>query len=229
MASAYGKVGRMSSLIFYTDEQQALVATDTLAMSYDGKPFLYTTKAILVPHLHLLVCTTGVSGILTRWFLQINDGMLVRDVDHLNVHTPHTLDVLWRAYKEELAIPDDVTGTVYYFGFSVTERVIHAYAYRSVHQFRSETIPYGVGTRPVLPVAGTYDVPKDIKKMMDAQRAFQATRPREERVSIGGEIQIHHLTAKGCNVYTLDRFDDYEADERAIYENFRQSHSPDAS
>ena len=42
----------MSSLIFRTEREQVLVATDTLATSSDGKPGFFTTKAFIVPHLY---------------------------------------------------------------------------------------------------------------------------------------------------------------------------------
>lgn len=55
---------------------------------------------------------------------------------------------------------------------------------------------------------------------MDDQRAIQALRSNDERVYIGGEIEIYHLSKDGFAIYTLDRFDDYGKDEKAIYENF---------
>jgi hypothetical protein len=57
--------------------------------------------------------------------------------------------------------------------------------------------------------------------MMDEQRSSESSRPKEERVHIGGEIQICHLSREGFHVYMVDRFEDYERDKKAIYENFR--------
>ena len=57
--------------------------------------------------------------------------------------------------------------------------------------------------------------------MMDEQRAIQRSRPEAERIYIGGEIHIHRLTKEGFRAYTLDRFGDYDRDEKAIYENYR--------
>ena len=51
----------MSSLIFYTDPEQVLVATDTLAVSSDGKPFIFTSKALYIPHLKTIIAGTGCS------------------------------------------------------------------------------------------------------------------------------------------------------------------------
>jgi hypothetical protein len=214
----------MSSLIFYTEENQVLVATDTLATSYEGKPFMFTTKTLIVPHLRMIACATGAGGFLGKWFVQINDRMVVRGIDHLDYHTPDSLAALWREHKEECSIPDDGTVTVYHFGFSEEESLIHSYAYRSTNNFRSEPfLQYGLGVKPECQVPERYELPKDIRKMMDEQRAIQSSRPVQERVYIGGEIQIYHLTTSGFSVYTIDRFNDYNSDEQAIYENFRSN------
>jgi hypothetical protein len=43
---------------------------------------------------------------------------------------------------------------------------------------------------------------------------------RKNKVYIGGEIQIHHLMEAGFNVFTLARFEDFENDEKATFQNF---------
>jgi hypothetical protein len=68
----------MSSLIFLTEESQVLVATDTLAVSPDGRPFMFTTKAFILPRLKTIIAGTGLGGFLGRWFVRINDGLVVR-------------------------------------------------------------------------------------------------------------------------------------------------------
>ncbi len=137
----------MSSLIFHTEETQVLIATDTLATSPDGRPFKFTTKAFPVPHLKMLIAGTGAGGFLDRWLVQINDRMLVRDIDHLDLHTPRNLAEIWSRYKEEFpSFPDGCTTTVYHFGFSQATEVIHAYAYRSERGFTSERLGYGLGS-----------------------------------------------------------------------------------
>lgn len=213
----------MSSLIFYTESTQAFIATDTLAVSERHEPVCYTSKALLLPHLRLVIASTGLAGVLSRWFLQVNDGTVVWDVDHLNIHTPQALQALWAVYKEELAVPEQMTVTLYHFGVARDEEVIHAYAYRSEHGFRSERVPYGVGTKPVIPFPNGPELPLDIRAMMEAQRANQAAFSSDERVYIGGEILVHHLTPEKCQVYTLDRFDDYEANMHTMFANFARN------
>jgi hypothetical protein len=55
---------------------------------------------------------------------------------------------------------------------------------------------------------------------MDSQRTIQASRPKDQRLYIAGEIILHHRSKDGFHAYSLDRFDDYDSDEKAIYENF---------
>jgi len=212
----------MSSLIFATDETQAFIATDTLATSVDGEPAFFTTKALAVPHLRMLMAGTGVGGFLGRWFIQVSDRMVIKGIDNLDYHTPKGLGLLWQTYKGEYSIPDDCTTTVYHFGFSEEEGLIHSYAYRSVNNFRSESLQYGLGVKPEGKIPEPYQFPTDIRSIMDSQRAIQATRPKQERVYIGGEIIIHHLTEQSLTIYPWDAFEDYEANEQAIYDNFNK-------
>ncbi len=214
----------MSSLIFCTDENQVLVATDTLATSPDGSPFKFTTKAFIVPHLKLMIAGTGAGGFLGRWFVHINDGMAVKGIDHLDCFAPNSLASLWAGYKQQqVSLPNDITVTVYHFGFSETSKLIHSFAYRSMSDFRSNRLEYGVGLKPDCHLPDNYCFPRDIRKMMDEQRTIQASNPKSDRVYIGGEIEIHHLSENGFQVYTMDRFEDYARDETAIYDNFRAS------
>ena len=120
-------------------------------------------------------------------------------------------------------MPNNVTATVYHFGFSETSDLIHSFAYRSANDFASERLGYGLGMKPEFPAPDGYQLPNDFKSMMDQQRSIQASKPKSETVYVGGEIQIHHLVPEGIQVYTLDRFEEFESDEAAIYQNFDTS------
>jgi hypothetical protein len=214
----------MSSFIAYTDETQALVATDTLATHPDGRPFKFATKAFIVPQLKLVMVGVGVAGFLGRWFIRISERLIVRGIDHLNYHTPAVLASLWQGYRQELSIPDGITTTVYHFGFSEDAGLIHSYAYRSISDFTSERLePYGLRFKPECQVPANYSLPQDFITIMDEQRAVEASKSKEERLYIGGEIEVHHLSKDGFHVYTFHRFEDYARDETAIYDNFAAS------
>jgi len=211
----------MSSLIFHTEESQVLVATDTLATSPDGRPFKFTTKAFIVPHLRMIMAGTGAGGFLGRWFVHVNDRMIVQDIDNLDYHTPRSLASDWAEFKQGLSDPNsNPTTTVYHFGFSKQTKVIHSFAYRSTNKFQSERLEQNVlGVKPECTPPDDYRLPRDVRNMMEEQRTVQKSQPIDQRVYIGGEIQVHHLSKDGFHIYTLDRFEDYDSDENAIYEN----------
>lgn len=210
----------MSSLIFVTESEQALTATDTLATSANGEPLMFTTKAFIVPHLRMIMCGTGIGGFLGKWFIEVNDRMIVRGVDNLDYHTPKVLASFWHKFRDEYSIAENLTTTVYHFGFSEEDGLIHTYVYRSANNFVSEVLPYGMGIKPEPKSSEGLEIPRDIKKIMDEQRVIQQSLPKNERVYIGGKIQIHHLTKLGFAVYTLDQFEDFELNQQMIYDNY---------
>ncbi|MFA7405105.1 MAG: hypothetical protein WC007_14005 [Pelobacteraceae bacterium] len=215
----------MSSLIFYTDETQALIATDTLATSDKicGAPFKFTTKAFIIPHLRTVIAGIGQGGFCGRWFVHINDWMVANEINSLNIHAPHSLALLWSSYKKEFTIPDHATVKIFHFGFSEENMLINSYLYSSVKNFESEAIPYGLFGKPEFNVHVSSELdkpPKDFKFMMDSQRELQSSEAKENRVYIGGEIQLIRLDKNGFAVSYPGKFDDYSADEAAIYQNY---------
>ncbi len=143
----------------------------------------------------------------------------MKGIDNLDYHTPRILSSLWQGCKQELSIPDDVTTSIYHFGISENTGLVHWYRYRSAESFRSDRLePYGFLVKPECQIPEKFESTEDIVKMMDEQRLIQASKPKNERVYVGGEIQIHHLSHDGFRVYTLHRFEDYARDEMAIYD-----------
>jgi hypothetical protein len=67
-----------------------------------------------------------------------------------------------------------------------------------------------------------FELPKDLRKMMEIQRAAELSKPTNERVGIGGEIQTFLLNKDGFIISTIDKFDNYDSDERTIYSKFNQ-------
>jgi hypothetical protein len=213
----------MSSLIFQTEERQVFVATDTLAVAPGGRPLMFTTKALIVPHLRMVMAGTGTGGVLDRWFVSVNGGKVVTGIENLDYHTPKSLSDLWQRFKDERdEFPEGQTTTVYHFGFSEASGSIRAFAYRSANGFESEPLGYGIAVKPECSVPQNLQLPGDLKSMMEEQRAVQRGLPESDRVYIGGEIQVHHLMESGFNVYTLDRFDDFAADAVTMFNAFRK-------
>lgn len=210
----------MSSLVFHTQPDMAIVATDTLAVHESGAPSHFTTKAVLVPHLRMIIAGTGVAGFSSRWFVHVNDGMTVRGIDHLDQHTQPGLCDLWAGYRKEVGFPAQFTTTIYHFGVSEITGEVAAFAYRSENDFMSERLTHGLKVKPACEVPTDCELPGDIIQIMESQRALQANKPPRERLHIGGEIQVFLLTPHSTTCTRLHRFSDFDETEAAIYENF---------
>ncbi|MEO9589441.1 MAG: hypothetical protein ABJ360_05025 [Roseobacter sp.] len=209
----------MSSLIFATDESQILVATDTLAVTPDGEPFCFASKATHVPHLRTIIAGTGGGGLSNEWALTVSARMIVRGIRNLNYHTPIGLRDLWETYRQRYSLDQDLTTTVYQFGISEEDNKVVSFAYRSTNNFESEQLPYGTGVKPEcnVPEGNLIEV---IPSMMHEQRSREASKPAEARLYIGGEIFAHYLTKDECRCFSLGEFEGFEANQRRIFENY---------
>ena len=190
----------MSSLILFTDENQVFSATDTLATSAVdyGVPKIFTSKALIVPHLQFIMCGIGFQGFLGRWFIEVNDKMVVNGIDNLDYHTPKALSNLWDKFRIENSLPNEFITSVYHSGFSETDNHIHNYLYQSVYGFKSQQITYGTLVKPETHLPSQYNFPEDVRKIMDRQRAIQQIKPINQRIFIGGEFK--HFISQGQSV-----------------------------
>lgn len=213
----------MSSLIFVTNDAEALVATDTLAVDENGMPAFWTSKAFPLPHLRMIVAGTGAAGFATLWAGVINDRMVVRDVENLDHHTPRMLRELWDGYKvEKNCQTSDVTTTIYHFGLTVTDD-IRVYAYRSTSSFQSESLPVGaMATKPGCDTSWVSGLPDDIPRLMKMQREDQSKLPFSERVHIGGEMQVLRLSATGVQSFSMGRFSDFDEQNALMFAAVRR-------
>lgn len=212
----------MSSLIFLTEATQAIVATDTLAVRPGGTPLKFTSKALYLPHLRTIFAGTGLGGFLDRWFLIANSVLAVRGIDNLAFHTSGYLASIWGSYKEEFTNLGDRTTTVYHIGISESTGQVQAMAFRSENDFKPELLQYGLHYKPQCSVPDEPRLPEDFGPMMEDQRHFQEEQPESQRVYIGGEIQVYHLTREGCSIYPMGKFHDFDDHEKAIYAAFNK-------
>lgn len=201
----------MSSLIFCTDDKQAIVATDTLAVATDGAPAFFTTKAFAVPHLRMIIAGTGAAGFCGRWLTHVNDRMAVRDIDNLDCHAPAFLPALWKDYRNEFGYPETFATSIYHFGFKGEDVLMRTHVYRSVTNFASEALPCSIGAKPDCTIPDEpFRIPEDFIALMNEQRMRESLRPYEQRIHIGGEVQVIHLTPAGFYSYRAHRFPDFE-------------------
>jgi hypothetical protein len=199
----------MSSLIFFSTDEEIILAMDTRAVAdQSGTPLLFTTKFYPVPHLNGVIAGTGSGPFVADWFLQVNTGMMVDDIPHLDFHTPSALRKMWKTRAPEY--PPDFTTTIYHFGLPRSGGVACTYAYRSEKNFTSELLPRGgVAVKPFADVPAPFELPRDFVKIMESQREHQAKEPLEKRVHIGGGVFVCHLTRSGIAIFQTDTFPDY--------------------
>ncbi|VVY55029.1 Uncharacterised protein [Escherichia coli] len=107
----------MSSLIFYTDEAQALIVTDTLAVTDNGEPLSFVSKAGYIPQLRTIIAGTGAGGFSNTWLLEASTRMVVSGIQNLNYHTSACLRRLWKQYKHGFApiFPDTCYHLTHYW------------------------------------------------------------------------------------------------------------------
>ena len=209
----------MSSLIFHTQPDMAFVATDTLAVDESGTPLNWTTKAIHIPHMRMIVAGTGLAGITSAWFTTINEHMAVRGIESLNQFAQRQLKSLYHRYLEEIGLLQEVSTTVYHFGFSELTHQMVAFAYRSTNDFQSEPIRHGTFAKPACTLNFDLDLRQMVIEAMKQQRVSEAAQTPDKRIYIGGEIQVLHMTPQGTNSVCMHRFDDADAMDAVIRRN----------
>ncbi len=199
----------MSSLLFYTDENEAIVATDTLLHYSVDTPPGYASKAISIPHMRMIIAATGSALLFSRWVGLVNNQGFALDVNAVDVHAPQELQALWSELNRHLPALHDQSATIYHFGISDDSGKIHGFAYRSVSDFKSELLDYGLGVKPELMDNGGIDLssfPDCAPEIMRAQ-SRQEDEKTKDRVYIGGTTQVTHLTKGGFSIYSLGSLD----------------------
>ena len=199
----------MSSLLFYTDENEAIVATDTLLHYSVDTPPGFTSKTFAIPHMRMIIAATGSALLFSRWIGLVNNQGFALDVDAVDAHAPQELQALWRELNRHVPALQDKTATIYHFGISDDSGKIHGIAYRSVSDFKSERLDYGLGVKPeLIDMAGIdwNSFPACAPEIMRAQSRHEDQKPRD-RVYIGGTTEVTHLTKDGFSIYSLGSLD----------------------
>lgn len=210
----------MSSIIFTTDPAQALVATDTLAVDLDGKPLLFCSKATYIPHLRTIIAGTGLGSFANNWANDVNNNMIVDGLRNLDYHTPKSLKERWVKQKEASDFPESLTTTIYQIGVSEDDGEIRAFAYRSNNDFSSEPLAHGTRYKPECTFPSDVSLLQALRPMMEEQRRIQECKPSNERIYIGGQCIVMHLTKCSCTIATLFDFDDYEHQLQAVFKSY---------
>lgn len=192
----------MSSLIFYTAPDEALVITDTLTVSTVGDERWRMSKSLYVPHVRAIVAATGVAALFTNWAIRLNMVMAGRDFDTLGIAAAALLPQLAEEMHAGGEWPEGRTATIYHFGYSAEEGCFRGHAFRSTNGFQLEVIEHGGGIKPPCEYSGS-DLLADVPAIMATQRREQESKPEAERLYIGGEAIAAQLTRDGCMTWTV--------------------------
>ncbi|MFL1546984.1 hypothetical protein [Pseudomonas sp. O39] len=198
----------MSSLLFYTDDNEATVVTDTLVVTPSEEFLGHANKAVSVDRLRLITAGTGVADVFINWISFVNDESAALDVDSLNDEATKRLQSIWGEVQRNTPAFADQTATIYLFGLSNDSGHIHGYVYRSTSKFASARIPQGLAMKPALTVEelGTveyWDFPDCSKEIIRLQAAIEGAKPKGQRVLIGGNANLIRLTKDGSEFMTL--------------------------
>lgn len=208
----------MSSLIFFSDKTQVLVATDTLVVEPEnGYPINFASKAFYLSHLKTIICATGLATFYSYWVTSVNSDLVANSIDELATSSQDKLIELWEWYQVQYPGYEDKTTTIYHFGYSSVDEKMKGYAHRSTNDFIAEPIIYGTGTKPECELpTGQYELVKIIPDLMKKQIVDQEALPKEDRVYIGGEINAIYLTKDRCNCFKIGEFETYQEDKLKI-------------
>ena len=94
----------MSSLIYFIDKSQVLVATDTLAVSYDEHtPFMFQHQGFYRAAFENDYVWHRCCWLFVEWFIKVNHNMVVV-IDALTITHPDNLGALWAEFRKILVL-----------------------------------------------------------------------------------------------------------------------------
>ena len=190
----------MSAINFQLFSDRGYVAVDTLATFNEGQPCYFTSKAIPLPHLNMLIAVTGVAVMLTDFLADINN-RVIRGPEDLAFKAPELLQKIWMEYRGRGSLgpawpPENHTATIFHFGFSEETGQMVGYQHHSGNDFAAEALS-GKGGKPDADLAGEplEGLPENLRLLIAQQHADEQ-RPDNERVHIGGNA-IGFIIQKG--------------------------------
>lgn len=204
----------MTALIYWLQPNKVCVAMDSLALRPDKDPLNYCTKILLLPHLKMVLCGTGLIQLVLDWFCFLESNVMAKDLMDVNDIASDTLGRMW----QQKYAGTGVSTTIYHFGYNESERQFGGVAYRSEKNFEPEWLAQdSLGIQP-----RRLDLREFATKSIDEKGVKQAfietiqklkldddDRPRQDKLGIGGEVHFLTLDKSGYLLSICHRFDDY--------------------
>lgn len=209
----------MSLLIYQHYETQVAVYTDTLATSLDARALAFCDKSFVIPHMGVVIATTGILQLAEVWLRRLNGPILVENIDELDKFATKSLQSIWKGLEEHYGSRLENTGTIYHFGWSEKHKQYVRYIYRSAQNFVTEFhTDTGRGAKPASAKLAQQcpEGADGIKEYAEALRKGQLGLPRKNRIYIGGELHmwfmINEPSASFINHMNLGKFEGYDDD-----------------
>lgn len=216
----------MTALAILTSRERIIVVTDTLSVGAQEQPAAFTSKTLILPHLHMVIAARGVFGIAEAFFDQIRSSPY-RDAHAAIRIAPELLRYFWAECVKFHSLSKKHSVEVFLIAVDTGTGACACFGFRSQNDFEVERLPEGA----VHPdgVADTLRRLADEAKLASVGRR-QATADtcwiavaddqRREYISagkpyaVGGRLNVTELTPHAITtrtVFTFDGFDDIAA------------------
>lgn len=214
----------MTALLYLLQPDRVCLAMDTCSQNInvdgDRTPGPFCSKVLLLPHLHTVVCGTGIRSLIYYWYAFLQQNVVAQNVTELDNIAKAKLPEL----ANECGVSEKHTSTIYHFGYWPEEKRMIGFAYRSTSGFASEELIYSLGVKPpdgieleqAMMILEAHGLPGGFIELMKQQKAHDDGRPPNERVGIGGEIQFVAMNPNEYLLTTCHRFEDYEQHFSAV-------------
>jgi len=217
----------MTALNFILQDDGVIISMDTLALSAENKaPFKFVTKFFPLPHMNCIICGTGNMQAIIDWFGWVQKNIVANGIYQLDELSKKALrDFMKNANSDNFC-------TIYQFGLHEIDNKFHGFAYRSTNNYESEEIKQGIGVKPAdafktvdsgtdlspyMPAGAS--VEEFLTRIMKQQKEYDSLLGVEERLGIGGIIQIVYLNRDSMVIKNHKYFDDFDATHEEILSN----------
>lgn len=206
----------MTALNILIQPKFCIVAADSLFASYpDRIPMQFGTKILLLPHLKMVIASTGSGNFFHEWYKCLQFKIIANDIEVLNSYAPGVLKTLFHERADEYG-----SATVYHIGYCARSDSFIGYQYSSQNGFVSEELPTltlrpnteGINDRFSKSFDGIdfNDLPDLFVKIITYQKEIDDRRV-EHKVGIGGEVHVGMVTRDFSALRIAHRFSDYDS------------------
>lgn len=220
----------MTALNYLLTPEGIALSMDTLVIdSKDKIPIKMVTKFIVIPNINCIICGTGNFNAIVDWFAWVQKNIICVGIYQLNKLTAQVLPDFMKKYNGNNVC------TIYQFGLDEIDKKFHGYVYRSTDKFISEEIQYGLSVKPYDAFSVTdgmlnieehisYDdgIEEIFYKLMQIQKEYDYSLEVNERVGIGGMVEVVILKKDYISIRNYKYFDDYEDTYKKMILNFNK-------